>query len=130
MPLKRRSPGQRRRRMRRDDELAQVEALYPDQYAELVELRKYNPQAYRKALIKLTRKGKIARGRGFEVPADVLALLELDLDALKEAAAELGFRELAGLVEEEKGGRARPDVLEWLRQRYEAVLDEENRYVP
>lgn len=136
MPVKRRSPGQRRRRTRREDELRQVAELYPDRVPELEELRKYNPQAFRKELLKLIRKGRILRGRGFEVPDSVLALLDLDLSDLRReveaglASEDLDFRALAGLLQEEKTRRARPDVLGWLGERYQALLDEDNRYVP
>lgn len=130
----RRAPGQRRRRLRRVDELAQVEEVDPARHAELLELRRYNPQAFRKELRKLIRKGVIGRGRGYEVDDETLALLGRDeaearagLEALGDA---LGFRALAGLVEEEAAGLARPALLAWLRERLDARLAEENRALP
>jgi hypothetical protein len=132
--IERRAPGQRRRRSRREDELAQVEALDPDRAAELVELRRYNPQAFRKELLRMIRAGTIQRGRGFQVHGDQLALLGPDdaaavVDSLARAmdSGELGFRELAGLREAERGGRGREEVLRWLEQRYEEQLERDNR---
>ncbi|MEZ4238661.1 MAG: hypothetical protein R3F59_21415 [Myxococcota bacterium] len=135
--IERRTPGQRRRRSRREDELAQVEALDPEQAEALRALRGSNPQAYRKALRKLIRAGTIHRGRGFDMAQDVLALLEPDkaraaIDGLAKAleAGSLGFRELAGLREAERMGAARGDVLGWLDAQYDGLLDRDNRTVP
>lgn len=132
----RRAPGQRRRRTRREDELARIEAEDPAKHAELLELRRYNPQAYRKELRKLVRKGVIGRGRGYEVDPETLALLASEsgpllrsLQALADADA-LGFRAVGGLIEEEAGGAARPEVLGWLREHLDALLAEENRALP
>ena len=129
----RRAPGQRRRRSRREDELAQVEAADPAKHAELLELRRHNPQAYRKELRRLVQRGVVRRGRGFEVDADSLALLGGSVKkvtaALQEEidAGRVGFRTVAGLLEAERAGGARSTVVEWLERRYAELLAAENR---
>ena len=136
MAVKRRTPGQRRRRSRREDELRQVSELYPERVDDLLELRRYNPQAYRKELVRLVKLGRIMRGRGVLAADEILALLDSDLPALQravEAGLEAGdhdFRTLMALRQEEKGARARPDFLGWLQTRLQALLDAENRDLP
>lgn len=135
MTVKRRSPGQRRRRSRRDEELAQVASVDPAKHAELLELRRYNPQAYRKELARLIRAGTIERGRGFEVPSELLASIDPSADAKAvvtalDAAAEagdLGFRTTAGLLQAERAGADRASVVSFLERRYDALLETENR---
>lgn len=131
--ISRRAPGQRRRRTRREEELAQVEASDPAKHAELLELRKVNPQAYRKELGRLVNRGVIARGRGFEVPEEALSLLAAG-SAKKVVAAirsalegGLGFRAVAGLLEAERAGAARASVVACLEQAWTDVLAAENR---
>jgi hypothetical protein len=129
----RRSPGQRRRRTRREEELEQLEKLDPAKHAELLELRRYNPQAYRKALAKLIKRGVISKGRAFEVQDDALSALSLKEDELcraLDAGIERGdynFRTLAGLLQQERNSLARKEVLAWLERRYAELLASEGR---
>jgi hypothetical protein len=131
--IPRRSPGQRRRRTRREEELEQLLDKDPARHAELLELRRYNPQSFRKELMKLIRKGVISRGRSFDMPGDVLdtlSLEEADLQKQLDAGLEEGdysFRTLAGLLEAERAGQRRPGVLRWLEQRYAELLAKEGR---
>jgi len=134
--LKRRAPGQRLRRTRRRLELEQVRRVDPDKYEELVELRRVNPQGYRKELARLIKKGTIVKGRTFVVHDDHLAVLDSydiskikrDVEALIEAG-ELDFRGVGGLHQAERGHRARPDLVKWLGERHDELLQEGNRII-
>lgn len=131
--IPRRSPGQRRRRTRRGDELAQLEATDPLKHQELLELRHYNPQAYRKELMKLVRKGVIQRGRAFEIPDELQGVLSLPISEILttlDAGIERGdynFRALGGLLQAEKSSLRRPEVIEQLERRLEEHLAAEGR---
>jgi hypothetical protein len=131
--IPRRSPGQRRRRTRREEELEQLLAKDPAKHAELLELRRYNPQSFRKELTKLIRKGVISRGRAFELPSDVLDALTLEEKDLQESVeagitqGDYSFRTLAGLLEAERAGKRREGVLGWLERRYAELLAQEGR---
>jgi hypothetical protein len=136
MTVKRRSPGQRLRRSRREDELSQIEARDPARAEALRELRRVSPQAFRKELLKAIRKGEIVRGRAYAMNPDELVLLDQGLPGLQDAVEErLGdgrftFRQVAGLLEEERASRARPRVMDWLKATLDEVLDAEGRQLP
>lgn len=131
--IPRRSPGQRRRRTRRQDELDQLEAIDPAKHAELLELRRYNPQSFRKELQKLIKRGVISKGRAFEVPDEALSALSLKEEELfrqLDAGIEGGdysFRTLGGLLQAERTGLGRKEVIAWLEQRYAELLAAEGR---
>lgn len=137
MALRRRSPGQRLRRSRRAMEMEQLERSDPAKHAEMLELRRLSPQAFRKELARLIRKGAIVKGRTFRLHDDDVDLLRgYDLGAIRDAidaGIESGmydFRRIAGMMQEEKQHRARPDLLAFLKERYETLLDAEGRDVP
>jgi hypothetical protein len=134
MGISRRAPGQRLRRTRREQELNSLEESNPEKYAELIELRRVSPQAYRKELQRLIKKGAIVKGRAFRLnPDDVEALNSDDLPALIEdftaraESGELDFRRLFGLAQEEKIGRARPDLMALFTKLARAAEEREGR---
>ena len=136
MPVKRRAPGQRLRRTRRVFEMEQLERTDPDKHAELVELRRLSPQLFRKELARLIKRGAIVKGRTYVLEESDRALLQSDdLDAIQravEAAIEegtYGFRQLAGLKQEERMNGARPDLMDYLERRYNELLDAEGRTI-
>ncbi|MBX2803324.1 MAG: hypothetical protein KTR31_36930 [Myxococcales bacterium] len=135
MPPKRRVPGQRRARSRREEQLRQLAAVDPRGYARLVELRQLNPAAFRKELARLVRGQVIPEGRGFEAHPELLALLErpqrVVIGALQQQldADEIDFRDLSALVEEERARLDRGELLSWLVEQREALLDDDNRAV-
>jgi len=137
MPIRRRSPGQRLRRTRRRLEMEQLERTDPDKHAEMVELRRLSPQAFRKELARLIKKGVIVKGRTYRLHDDDLDLLGgYDLRKIKETIEEriasemYDFRRIGGLMQAEKGGRARPDLLDFLKERFEELMEAEGRFVP
>lgn len=131
--IPRRSPGQRRRRTRRGEELDQIESIDPAKHAELLELRRYNPQAFRKELMRLTRKGVIRKGRAFEVPEDLLSTLSLPVPEILEAIeaglerGDYSFRAIGGLLEAERSGAGREALVEALGKLLEGLLSSESR---
>jgi len=137
MPIRRRSPGQRLRRTRRRLEMEQLERVDPDKHAELVELRRVSPQAYRKELARLIKKGTIVKGRTYVVHDDHLSILDsYDLRKIKEQVEErieagtFDFRAVGALLQAERGHRARPDLMSYFQQRMDELLEAEGRYVP
>ena len=134
MPVKRRAPGQRLRRSRRRMELEQVQRLDPEKYEELVELRRVSPQLFRKELARMIKKGVIVKGRTFVLHEDDLQVLELpDLPSIRaciESRIEEGrydFRRVGGLVQQERQTRARPDLMTYLQDTYQRLMDEAGR---
>ena len=125
--------GNRRTRSRRADEAAALAAVDPARAAELEELRKYNPQGYRKELRRLVRDGVIPRGRGWETPQEALDLLGQELEAIQQGVAfgldtgDFTWRTLAGLAQAEAGGQAREPVISWLAAQWEALEDADDR---
>ena len=125
--------GNRRNRSRRADEAAALAALDPARAAELEELRRYNPQGYRKELRRLVRDGVIPRGRGWETSQEALDLLAGDLDAIQQGVAfgldtgDFNWRTLAGLAQAEAGGQNREPVLAWLSAQWGALEDADDR---
>ncbi len=136
MPVKRRAPGQRLRRSRRRMELEQLERTDPDKYAELVELRRLAPQQFRKELARLIKRGTIVKGRAYRLHPDHLTLLQdSDFPAFRKAiealieSGEADFRVVAGLHQEERQTRARPDWMTYLGDRHDGMLEAENRTI-
>ena len=134
MGIARRAPGQRLRRSRREQELEQLADTDPEKYAQLLELRRYNPQEFRKQLTRMIKKGMIAKGRAFRLNPDDVALLDsddlpalMDLFRARAAAKELDFRRLLGLAQEEKIGRARPDLMALLNALAKQAIEAEGR---
>ena len=135
MVLKRRAPGQRRRRSRRADELKQVEEHFPHLAERLTELRKINPQAYRKSLARLIRRADIHKGRTFLLHDEDLVVLDESLPKIQEIVRErlnsgrYEYRRVAGLLQEEKCLKARPDVLNWLQEMLDKILEADARHL-
>ncbi len=136
MPVKRRAPGQRLRRSRRQAELEQLERRDPDKYAELIELRRLSPQQFRKQLTLLIKKGSIVQGRTYPVNPEHLELLDgADLESFQAnidrliADGEVDFRVMAGLNQEERQSRARPDWMQFLKKRYDELMEAEGRTI-
>ena len=134
MPIRRRSPGQRLRRTRRRLEMEQLERVDPEKYAEMVELRRLSPQLFRKELARLIKKGTIVKGRTYRLHDDHLAVLDSydikGIMATVEERIEAGtfdFRSVGALLQAEKGHRARPDLLTFLDQRMNELLDAAGR---
>lgn len=133
MTVKRRTPGTRRRRSRRVEELEALREIDPAKADELEALRAVSPQQYRNELRRLHRREVVPKGRGFESPEEALALLALPVAKLRKeverglAAGDWGFRAVGGLLEAERLGQARADVVGWLEERLGALLAAENR---
>lgn len=127
-PIKRRAPGQRLRRQRRNQEIEQLRESDPVAYDELVYLRSTAPQAFKKRLSKLIKNGTIKKGRGLQLHPDELALLEGETAAVVEAIAEASLREkaIAGLLVEEDIWQKRPEVLRALRDKLEGLGTEQH----
>jgi hypothetical protein len=125
--------GNRRTRSRRADEAEALAALDPGRAAELEELRRYNPQAYRKELRRLVRDGVIPSGRGWDISQSALEVLQLDDDAVRAAversldSGDFTWRTLAGLAEAEANGAAREALVDWLVDRWEALVGADDR---
>lgn len=136
MSLKRRAPGQRLRRSRRVFEMEQLELRDPEKYAEMVELRRLSPQMFRKELVRLIKKGAIVKGRSYAIAGGDADFLDGDdIDAIMreaDARVESGdadFRFMAGLEQQERMGRARPDLIAFFNRRYTELLDADGRRI-
>jgi hypothetical protein len=120
--------GNRRTRSRRAEEAEALAALDPARAAELEELRRYNPQAYRKELRRLVRDGVIPSGRGWDISRAALEVLQLDEDAVRAsverslASGDFTWRTLAGLAEAESSAQGREALVGWLVDRWEALV--------
>jgi hypothetical protein len=117
--------------------MEQLERTDPAKHAELVELRRVSPQAFRKELARLIKKGVIVKGRTYRLrDEDVDLLGSYDIRAILKAVdeqieqGEYDFRRVGGLIQEEKMGRARPDLMAALKERFDALLDAEGRHIP
>ncbi len=84
----------------------------------------------------MIRHGSIAKGRTYLVNAADLELLEQGLAGIQGAVerrieeGDFGFREVGGLLQEERGTRARPPVVRWLQALFDGLLVADGRDLP